>query len=544
MKDVQSLFIPVDEFREILIWPFRLALAGEGGRVEDEVVRVRKALGASPLWQKIPDPLGHLSAEPVAEYQEFVYFHPFVRRFLYGDGDPAPFTLHGRVGVAAVDLSLDNRVTGPFDVRLDVERANLYLFDNGNAVLALEVAAGCVRENEERPARIRSGGDWRPMALAHAQVILERFRRAFPPYWLKNGKAGLSPGMVGWIGEGLEAWSCMPGAAECVRHVVKHRQPPLASHWARLLEPLDFGGGPGPRWVQAVDDRIPVMAYVAVPNPEAISRGDWVRLAMLDEADAAVLPYGQTHLREFEARHCHDAFWDPGPGGKTTRYLVSGHGFMAVGRSGDWMFANVVRDHVRRHYFQLGLIAHFQTASLLTLSHRLARAVKEESDREGRDQDILRDVLDFTHRFWFPQVSGHVQARELYTLWRGHLGVDALHAEVMREAQDLTAYLDGRADRDAADAAANLNLIATIGLTGSLVAGILGMNVWVPGQAGGGEDSEGLGFALSTLAVVVGLVGAALLGLSQSRRGSGRLWWLGVLFLGIAFVAVLARVSP
>ncbi|CAA7625068.1 hypothetical protein [Magnetospirillum sp. UT-4] len=488
MTDRRASAIIVGEFREILVWPLRLDLdcrAGKGEVAAGHAATIG-ALDADRRWEPVQRLLGHLApggaTTSEAEYKEFVYFHPFVRRFLYGEGDAAPMRLYRRLGLRAVELCLCNDVTGPFRVRLAVDRCNLYVLDSGNAVLALEVSAGSVRRGAVRPAMIETAaGTEEPMSLAHAQVILERFRRAYPPYWHEGG-AGLAPRMVGWIGDGGERWHCMPTPADGTAHIECCGQPPVAGHWRDILAPLVFDGGTdGPRWLQVVDDRIPVIAFVAIDDAGTITEGDWVRLAMLDDAGNSPRPYGAGFPSAFDDAYCYDAFWDPAANDKTTRYLMSGHGFVAIGNGGDPFFANVVVDHVRRHYFQMGLIAHVQTAALLTLSYRLARAVERMDDREPA-AEILADVITFTHRTWFPQVSGHVQAREIHARWRRHLGVDGLHDAVMREAQGLAAFLDGRAERKRADEAERLNRIAVTGLIPAVATGFLGMNILIKGK--------------------------------------------------------------
>lgn len=478
MKEQLSKHIPVREFRQILIWPLRLE--------NPESVSIRHSvadLDASPFWQRLDDPLRHLDADrkalSQAAYQEFVYFHPFVQSFLYGP--QAAMQVFRRTDIQAASLDLDNHVTGPFRADLAVDRINLYLFEGGNAVLVVEVSCGCVAPGQSYQGLLRDQGKPRVPGLAHILVILERFRRLYPPYW-SDDQAGLSPKSVRWIRPVHDdlCFSPLP-LADALAHVGTSRHPPLADHWRALLHPLRFSGkadaGHGEIWTHVVDERAPSMAYVAVDDPHAIEAGDWVRLAMLDEPGQGRNPYSPGFLAEFQAQHCYDRFWDDGDRQFNSRYLMSGYGFVAVGSAGNPFFADHVRQHVRRHYFQMGLIAHFQNAALLTLSDRLAHAVDtlRHGSTDQADQ-ILQDVLAFTHRYWFPDISNHVQARELYDRWRRHLDVEALQAQVMTEAQSLNAFVNGRQ-------ATRLNKIAVAGVVPAVVTGALGMNVVVQNGA-------------------------------------------------------------
>jgi hypothetical protein len=521
--------IPVRAFGEILIWPFRLDVTAEKTTERIQAAVSGIAAGLGPNWRQEKNPLRHLdpgAADPSADaYAEFVYFHPFIRKFLYDD--TSSLLLFRRDDIRSLQADF-----GTFRLSLSVERCLLYLFPaTGNAVLALELAAGAKGEVP------MVQGD-RPLSLAHVMDVLERLRRAYPPFWVNATSPGLSPVSVHWLtgtGERLDQGEDLT-LESAARWVHEHRCSPLSAHWRALLAPLRFDGD-GDCWTHVVDERIPLMAWLAVEDPHTIGLGDWVRLAMLDGPDDAELPYGRNHLDGFEGTHCYDAFWDPGAG-KTTRYLMSGYGFVAVGSADDEFFTNVVRTHMRRHYFQLGLIAHFQIAALLTLSERLSRAT-ELSDNHAKD--LQQAALDFTHRLWFPDVSNHVQGRELFIRWRRFLSTETLYDQVMREAQDHNAFRNACADRDAADAASNLNLIATLGLALSLAAGILGMNVLIPNRGDGiNFNWKDIGIALATLAVVMAPTGLCLVGLGWKAR-NGRLRTVGGLLFAAAMVLWMLR---
>lgn len=476
MSTKTSACIQVQEFRQILIWPLRLKDCGN-----TDIGCTERHLSNSPHWEKVDDPLRHLDPDaaelPDAAYQEFVYFHPFVQSFLYGKN--AAMRVFRRTDIQAVRLCLSSGVTGTFEIDLAVDRLNLYLFPGGNAVVALEISCGGVAQGEERLGFVRVANDLRRLNLAHAQVILERFRRLYPPYWDQHG-AGLSPMSVRWIGKiAGDTQHTMPDASHCIRHVDTHRRPPLAEHWRWLVRPLRFVGDDAIAdddrhvWTHVVDERIPSLAFLALDDPHAVEPGDWVRLAMLDEAGSAPMPYAPGFLAGFRDKHCYDRHWDDADTAFSSRYLMSGYGFAAIGRAGNWFFANPVRQHVRRHYFQMGLIAHFQNAALLTLSDRLSQAVQALDDDDTDQADaILKDVLAFTQRSWFPDISNHVQAREMYGMWRRNLDVDTLYDQVMAEAKALNEYL-------ASKQAARLNTYAAIAVIPAVLTGALGMNVVV-----------------------------------------------------------------
>ncbi len=527
MSDTRDAsMVRVQDFREILIWPFRLNLSKTASSATIRAAVLRVADGLPPHWRRETAPLNHLdpgAGAPSSDaYAECVYFQPCIQTFLYHD--PNALHLYRREDLAALEVEF-----GDFSISLSVERLNLYLFPaTGNAVVALELgSAGPI---------VQRGGQSHPLMLSHVQEILEKLRRAYPPYWDQNACPGLSPLVVRWKTKTGD-WLAQPDAltpASSAAWINQHKSSPVAAHWQAAL-PLCFAHGQD-RWTQVVDERIPLMAWIAVDGAAAIRPGDWVRLAMQDGPGEAEYPYAEAFLRNFDERHCYDAFWQP-KAGKTTRYLLSGYGFVAVGDCADGFFTSVIHKHMRRHYFQMGLIAHFQAAALQTLSERLSHSAELSAELSAeQSEDLQRNALEFTQRYWFPDVSNHIQGRELFSRWRDFLGTDRLYQQVLREAQDMDAFLNACAGRDSAREAGRLNMIAAVGLVLSVATGFLGMNVLV-----GDWSRNGFGTVFLTIAVFGGLAGAGLLLLTRTdhpRSGGVRKSPLRVLGGGLLCAAV------
>lgn len=507
--------VPVRLFREILIWP--LAVEPKAGTsLKATVTAFGKRLDGHPAWTAIRDLRRHL--DPVhgndgslsaQAYAEVVYFHPFVQRFLFPrpTQDEAPAVrLFRRRDVKRVRLVYAEKVNElsiDRDVELSVDRVHLYLFDSGIAVLAVEVssvdglAIPAVGPHSPRPVPPD-----RPLRLKDVQVILSGLRHAYPPFW-----AGDVPGLC------LKAveWLCndpreperpltraSDSAAKLCEYLTEHGHPPSFAHWRALLAPLEMDS-----LRHVVDDRIPTMALVGVEDPHAIDRGDLMRLCFADPPGPDPLPYAEGFLQEFEKTHCYDRFWqeDGGPD-TTTRYLCSGYNFVVVGQAydgGKWsFFRDVINNHFRRHYFQLGLLAHHQKAALLTLSDAVSQAV-DKGRLDGAMDGLHRRALEFTHRFWFTDVTNQIQGQELFELWTRHLNTRAIFEQVNREVTESSTYLSTHA-------ALRLNRIAGYGLVLALTSGVLGMNVLVGGKWTEPADWAETGMVL--FAVIVGMIGA------------------------------------
>jgi Mg2+ and Co2+ transporter CorA len=85
--------------------------------------------------------------------------------------------------------------------------------------------------------------------------------------------------------------------------------------------------------------------------------------------------------------------------------------------------------------------------------------------------------LRFSHRYWFHSVSDQAQARDLFTLWSGHLRNEALYEETRQEILDMTHYLDSDQVRRQTETVVRLTVVTILGLVLNIVTGFFGMNL-------------------------------------------------------------------
>ena len=491
--------IAVSRFRQILIWPLLLKFH-RGGFSGDQVLS-ECAESLKDQWDPI-DIVAERCGEH-APYEEIVYFHLFVRDFLYGDARTKSPSMHAyrrRAKVRSVSFVLG--VDQPKCYESLVERVELYVFDTAIALFVIEV---------DHPVKRREGdGPTEQVPLNEVEMILDEFRRAYPPYWRDHKDRPSSPQripmQVTWnLDKGGKSEAFKPNRGKMVEDVKKGAEPPIAPHWGELLQPLVpyEGGTPedqreGTLSVQQVEDeRIPSMCYLAFDDPSRLTKGDMVRLALLDgPGRSETLPYSRSFLKDFDDRYCYDAFWDittegvSDHSGKvsskaepwlTSRYMCCGYGFTVIGKddSDDAhpFYTNEtdgILFHFRHHYFKIGLIAHFHRASLLMFSDRLSEAVKVlESSAGGPDRyDELREevrtireeFLRFRSRYWFDELSNQLQARLLFDLWSDHLQTRKLFAQVLDEVKTINEVLDARQQEEQTAATVRLTVAGTIGV--------------------------------------------------------------------------------
>jgi hypothetical protein len=455
----------VRQFHHTLLWPITLRpLKREPGA---DVVHYWDMLRRNPgPWKYVEDTLLIEDESCVAGYEEFVYFLPYVQRFLYGVGDEgrgAQSSLYAftRDDIASVTINLHPEST---PIPLTVLRARLYFFyDIDVAVAVLEVA----------------GND---IALPDAVEIMDRFGRPYAPAWDRHQQGAHCPHRVAFHGHdgALLTQSDYGDREKYVGLVRAERQTPLSMHWEYFLSPMMPAYLPGGiiKYYQIENKRIPVMSYLAFDDPTTLTRGDMVRIGFAAKwGDSDSLPYSREFLRNFEEDYCYDRYWDPATPDRSmqTRFMIT----------------HVAEDHIllrqfRHQFYQIGLIANFNKAALLSLSNRFSRAVERLNVREYESvkqfkkhvRETLEVFLRFNHRYWFHEISNQVQASDFFKRWSHQLGSDALYQEVREEARDINEYLDADRTRKQTDNAMRLTVVSSCGMVGTVATGFLGMNLF------------------------------------------------------------------
>jgi hypothetical protein len=516
-----------------MLWPLRVMpvapATGDAGDAGDAGAprppwHVLRALAdeAPPRhpWREVVDEYtGDASRFHERHYNEFVTFLPYVQRFLYGERRARRGAAEGEGGDASMrvfrrhDVAAMRVVTRPGEAPLvlDVVHVDLYFFFDVDVVmLNVEVGAG-------------------DLSLAQAQELLYRFGRAYPAGWDEAGQALHCLASAEWLdAEGrVLARSDAHDREAFLAHVSEHRAPRIAAHWAYLLAPLvpDMSSGAAAQSALRVRlieyYRIPLMGFLALDDPRALTRNDFIRLGLVvgsanagdsaaDIADGSgvggssidgrsspgdgALPYGEQHVADFESRYCYDRFWTGAGAAPNTRYLCNGHALIVVGEARSAFYGcrdRGVLAQFRHQHFLLFLIAHFQKAALLMASDRLVDALERlDVRRPASVKRFKRDMrasfenfLRFTHRYWFHEISEQAQVRALFHMCAGHLGLDALYAEVKERIDDMSAYLEADSLRRQANTVVRLTVVTIFGLIGTVTTGFLGMNLLAEADA-------------------------------------------------------------
>ena len=469
-------------------------------------------------------------------FAEFAYFHDFVQSFLFppdgGKGRPLELFRHRSISGARVVLQKrwDEEFHRCFD--MDVARAHLYVSQAGVAMFAIELfmppGRGVRWTNADgKHLPHGEGPDPKRLMLADVQDFNEYVRRSYIPFIAgkpdePRGLPHLVVSAFGWCEASADppkmhmaerGASAPHEAAEAVwTGTAKNRFIPPFEHWMNL-KPDQWKIGPQdatmPYWRHVVDERMPIVSWVSMSQPgedfaaayRQIDEGNWMRLCFVDKSGEDALPYTRAFTQDWEKNHCYDRFHyqrgetKDGP----SRYLSSGYSLVAVGcgpldeeRFGYAnMFDQHIQTHMRRHYFQMMLLAQMELATLLALSSRITRAVEQlERDRmddksSAKAEDWFRkrmdaienDFLQFVHRFRFTGLSNQLQAHEMFEMIRANMRLPEIYQDLREEIITAMDFLNQREQGRQTEAANRLALIATIGVIGGLAFAFLGMNV-------------------------------------------------------------------
>lgn len=481
----------VQHFRQVLLWPLRLMpVRGSEGQ-HAKPWQLLADMGEASPWREVVDEYtGDGGRFHERHYNEFVTFLPYVQRFLYGEGrgqggagtSGSPMRVFRRSDVSAARVLTRE---GELPIRLDIAHVDLYFFlDLDLVLLNVEVRAD-------------------RLTLAQSQELLYRFGRGYPAGWDVDGHAQHCLSGMEWLGPDgqILAQSDANQKEAFMAHVSSHRAPRIAAHWAWLLQPLvsDHSDQPGAlRYRQIEYYRMPLLGYLAVENPQTLSRSDFVRLGLVTGAPTpgaeARTPYAEHSLGDFEERYCYDRFWADGGVAPHTRYMCSGHSLVVVGDANSPFFVcgeRGVLAQFRHQHFMLFLIAHFQKAALLMFSDRLAEALKNldiaDPGSVRRFKRTIRDsfasFLRFTNRYWFHTVSEQAQVRALFRMCSRHLGLDPMYDEVKERIAEMNQYLDADSLRRQANTVIRLTVVTIFGLIGTVTTGFLGMNLLAEAEA-------------------------------------------------------------
>ncbi len=474
MKERSGQMPEVGEFRQIFHLP--LIFQGDGAFNSQAVVN---KLVKDGKWE----PVQAVRPEDEGLFAEYVYFHDFVRDFLYPNPDsdkPAFRLLHVQnPSNLVVRLSEASPPIG-----LKVERQTLHVFETGALVLTVEVLVNG------------------KLSLPDAMQLVDKLRRSYVPYWDDKGLPGGVPHRIDFQGPDDEAPCASPVEAtirptkeECAAHLHAHistgQDAPIIEPWETWLEGIDLA-----TWRDPSDERVPVMSFIVLAPQEGVSARDtmkaikdseWAQLAEADGQSEHFL-YNPVFLEQKEKIWFYDRFFphEDMDDKVASRHVFGGAHYAFVTVSGS--MTDLLRTHFTRHYAQIGLIVRFEIATLLAFSSQLTELVSKfdrDPKRDSAEYRFRKDLvvlrqrfLRFVHRFHFTGVSSQIQPTEMLSHWRASTGLDDLFEDVSNEINSAGDFATTLMAQDEAEAANRIATAATYLAILGLPAALLAMPVF------------------------------------------------------------------
>lgn len=123
---------------------------------------------------------------------------------------------------------------------------------------------------------------------------------------------------------------------------------------------------------------------------------------------------------------------------QSARFGFSRYSGVVMGLESEF-FNGLIYNHFQTMYYDMALILLFHRTALLKLSDDLSRVDIESQDsleRRARVRQLRAQVLEFTNRYWFGEITNQDQGIEMFDCWKNALRNKDLFDEVHRELQE------------------------------------------------------------------------------------------------------------
>jgi len=400
-------------------------------------------------------------------YNEWNYFHPFVRSMLFSGANS------GMKYLSRVDYTqfcVQYIEAGkPVHIDMKVQSIDLHLYENQIGLLTITT--------EKEP-----GAEYSFDQLLRYNDLA---RRVSPQFLEDTGSSDFATATK----EALVVPSCVTLNGPSVKPLqelfeVKEIRfgkniPYLSRIIKGLLSPLSLkgseeslAGAVSVFFEPYTDDRMFVISYLADADLSGTLRkltyggyhyqnsADWYRFMFVDGGSAGVANY--TMRRELIAKHTYARWAMYG-----TLYGMTRYSFVAL-CEGSPSTDKVVYIPMKGCYYQIALVVLFQRAMLLHFSERVRTVIddyrKAKSKRELNEcvldaKSLQLDFISYTTKYSFSEVSPQEQGIEMYNQWTKSIELDELYHEVKEEIDQLSNFVQTELTHETDSSVRDLTLV-------------------------------------------------------------------------------------
>lgn len=425
-------------------------------------------------------------------YDEYVYFHPFTRDILFDqsniDYEKSMVYLYFKkskeLKLKVTYKEKGNKGFHEIEKFYPINSIQLHLFDLNVGILTIQIQTAKTLKFRE--------------ILQFNELV-----RRIAPSWQGQKDIGHLPQKVEFIDlnghtivESVEDFNEQEmiqrprDGVVYVSKLIQHLMSPLKNDKKADLSKTDQTEL---RYQTALDERMVVYSYVCfddkVQASEIIlSDDDFLAFVLVDREPGGSFS-NKSMTKKYLKQYKYNRWEDLG-----TRYGFSRYSGVVLGKDDPWIedgkeihfFRDKIFKDFKTIYYQIALILYFHRAALLKFSHEssLCSEILSRSQNNIKQvNDLRKDFLVFTNKFWFTEITNQDQGIEMFDQWEGILRNKELFDEVAYELKEINEFIEREQDKNSADEmhqlekrVGTLTIITIIFLPIMLLTSILGMN--------------------------------------------------------------------
>lgn len=462
----------------------------ERTRLED----IRKRLSGDSRWQSMAFDIGVDEKDQYHTYNEFTYFHDYVRDILAIGLNNRNDTLqyryqlpeHGAFYHITTKTHLDNPNNTEPEYSLSIREILLSWFDSGVGYLAFHLDNFQTKKPEDILRINDFGRRIFPQFLGWESPITAAPKGAFLAANINLSGLGIDP-------EDFSYYETPAQVKGEPVHLPKHIASLLGSDFQTATR---YSKQSCPKSyvliTPVIDDRMFVLCHYLseeklTPLKDFFAEKQlygyannpfWYAFVFVDPSED-INCHSRTMMLQLLNKHTYDRWLEKQQG---HLFGISRYSFVLLSDQG-WFNENIIANHFRYLYFQLVTLALVQRATLLRFSAEAANIseiVNKQKEDKTQQTKLIRDVykayLYFTNKMYFREVTPQEQGIELYDKMREIMEIDtdlqALQAEI-HELHQYALLLEEEKSRKESEL---LTSIANLFLPATIVAAVFGFS--------------------------------------------------------------------
>ena len=390
------------------------------------------------------------------DYNELVYFHDFVKDSLFNINEfTAGGTSYYFEKILEENARFELKVKGKDVYDLKLEGVNLRLFDTGVGILSFEV------ENYDY------------YSIDDILKINDYGRRVYPQFVSDGFSVEATKGAF------LPEYIKVNGIEENFSDVYKEIK--LAKYIIDILgESFTTDKDKKDKYFlqSIIDDRMFVLSWYGNAafsscTKENIENKNWYKYVFVDGNEITV-----------QEKKMHQALIEKASYRRwkeyETFYGITRYSFVCLSQNSDFTRDVLPLPHMKTMYFQMFTLLLAQRASLLRFSDEITAIsdVREKSPSTENIAVLYKNYLRFVNKLYFKEVTAQDQGIELYDKALDILNIKRDIEDLRQEIGSLNGYAFMEQEREEKEEMFKLTKLGTFFLPPTLVAGLLGMNVF------------------------------------------------------------------